>query len=281
MKRRKSPRYAAAVGYNQPVFSTTKFDASSVDLEGTNAAGFQWYPYRFFGSSTNLASIIPNTDGSMTLLGDRTGPNGQLATVVPIGGGAYNGRAFGGGGYFEATLKFDPQDVVNIDFAGWPSWWSMAVEHMVGLPEAQWPGQPPGYEHFIEADFFEYDISWVSGYYGGVLHDWYGSSSDGTLTNIINQDFPRKVPDGTDFTQYHRYGFLWVPATPSVHGYAKFLFDDVQLGSDITWRLHQDKTPPPQAPWLFSIIDSNHLVLILGTGIGAPMTVKSVNVWQH
>ncbi|MGY3366181.1 hypothetical protein ACVWZL_003306 [Bradyrhizobium sp. GM2.4] len=30
----------------------------------------------------------------------------------------------------------------------------------------------------------------------------------------------------------------------------------------------------------FSILDSQHLVLILGTGVGEPMTVKSVRVWQ-
>ena len=87
------------------------------------------------------------------------------------------GIAFGGGGYF--AFRFDPQDVIKNSFKGWPSWWSMAIEHMSGMATRQWPGQQKGYEHFIEADFFEYDLSdyVISGrwnYFGEALHDWFG-----------------------------------------------------------------------------------------------------------
>ena len=33
-------------------------------------------------------------------------------------------------------------------------------------------------------------------------------------------------------------------------------------------------------PWTFGILDQQHVVLILGTGPGEPMTIESVNVWQ-
>ena len=35
-----------------------------------------------------------------------------------------------------------------------------------------------------------------------------------------------------------------------------------------------------QQPWQFGILDNQRLILILGTGVGMPMTVASVNVWQ-
>jgi hypothetical protein len=280
------PPQAAAAGYTVPTFSST-FDASQVDIANTLRPGFKWYPYQFFGSRTKLGSIILESDGSVRLLGDTTGPNGELATASPTGtAGGFVGTAFGGGGYFEASFRFDPQDVINNNFNGWPSWWSMAIEHMANLDTRQWPGQPKGYEHFIEADFFEYDLKdYAKGgklnYFGGALHDWFGPA--GNQYNHVTLPmsvFVREVLANTDFTKYHQYGFLWVPATATRDGYAEHYFDGRRVGRRIAWRQYSNQGPPPKPPWLFSIIDRNHLVLILGTGPNEPMTVQSVNVWQ-
>ena len=243
-----------------------------------------WYPWNFFGFHANPAAIQVNLDGSVTLAGDTTGPNGELATASPASNPAgFVGTAFGGGGYFEATLKFDPRDIIKNKFAGWPAWWSMALEHMIGMTSQQWLGQNAGYNHFIEVDFFEYDLKGAPlNYYGGALHDWYGLSAKG-YSNIIPpySVFARQVYVDTDFTQYHRYGFLWVPATTEADGYAEYYFDGNLTGQRISWTMHNNsELPPPMAPRLFSIIDHDHLVLILGTGVGEPMTIQSVIVWQ-
>lgn len=280
------PPQAAAVGYTVHTFSSN-FRASEVDLAGTFKSAFKWYPWKFFGKMTNLTSISANSDGSITLLGDATGPNGQLATASPASGTpGFVGMAFGAGGYFEAVLKFNPQDIIKNDFRGWPSWWSMAIEHMANLDTAQWPGQPKGYEHFIEVDFFEYDLSGYvkSGklnYFGGTMHDWFGLYGKGyNRLSLPYSTIVRKVPVNTDFTQYHRYGFLWVPATAIANGFAEYYFDGQKVGEATLWSESTGQEPPPIAPWTFSILDKNHLVLILGTGIGEPMTIISVNVWQ-
>ncbi len=281
-----APPQAAAVRYTVRTFLST-FDENQVDIAGTSKSGFKWYPYQFFGSRTKLSGLSLNPDGSITLLGDTTGPNGALATAAPTGTpGGFVGVAFGGGGYFEATFKFDPQDVIKHDFDGWPSWWSMAIEHMVNLDGRQWPGQQAGYEHFIEADFFEYDAKdYVKdgklNNFGGALHDWFGlptaQYNDASLPFRL---IVREVPANTDFTQYHRYGFLWVPATAARDGYAEHYFDGRRVGRRIAWRPYNNQAPPPRPPWMFSVIDRNHLVLILGTGVNQPMTVQSVEVWQ-
>lgn len=278
------PRQAAAFHYIVRTFSS-RFNVSDVDTEGSLKPGFKWYPWKFFGRATKLESIVVTPDKGVTLRGDTTGPNGQLATAAPASTPAkFIGTAFGGGGYFEATFKFDPQDVIAREFSGWPSWWSMALEHMVSLDTSQWPGEQQGFEHFIEADIFEYDLKKVVragnlNHYGGAVHDWYGHSVLG-LEKVTLPHFIRTVPRDTDFNQYHRYGLLWVPASASHNGFLEYYFDDRKVGWTVQWKALNDETPPPRPPWIFGVIDRNHLVLILGTGVEQPMTIESVNVWQ-
>jgi poly(3-hydroxyalkanoate) synthetase len=41
------------------------------------------------------------------------------------------------------------------------------------------------------------------------------------------------------------------------------------------------ETPPPTSqPWLYGIVDQQHLILILGAGTNTPLLVRSVHVWQ-
>jgi hypothetical protein len=271
-----SPKQAVAVGYTMNVFSSRFND--TIDMSNSGAPGFQWYPFSFFGSQPNLKAIRPNADGSVTLLGDTTGPNGQIATGW-IGPNGFVGKSFAGGGYFEAEISFNPQDAINANFAGWPSFWALAREHITG--SAQWPGQIAGYDHFIEADFFEYESyphTKQLESYGSTLHDWSGvwTPATGYPTNISSDPLVA-APTGTVFTNYHKYGMLWIPATSTTQGYAKFYFDNVQVGKTVTWDLFTNQTPASFPP--FAIMDKQHLVLILGTGVGIPMNVNSVNVW--
>jgi hypothetical protein len=95
------------------------------------------------------------------------------------------------------------------------------------------------------------------------------------------------VPKGTDFSRYHKYGCLWVPATPSTQGYLKFYFDDVQTGATFYWNYYDPNhvstypaAPPVNGSTAMSGMDWRHMLLILGTGTYQPMTVRSVSVWQ-
>lgn len=281
-----APPQAAAFGYKMRTFSS-RFDMD-VDTAGSLKPGFKWYFWRFFGQSAKAENVlIGGAEKGVTLLGDTTGPNGQLATAAPVSTSAkFVGSAFGGGGYFEATFKFDPKEVISRGFVGWPSWWSMALEHMAGLDTRQWAGEQAGYEHFIEADIFEYDLkddvrAGNENYYGGAVHDWYGHPDQG-LKKVTLPHFAvvRKAPRGIDFNQYHRYGLLWVPATESRNGFLEYYLDGRPIGLKVEWTKLIDQAPPPRSPWMFGVTDRNHLVLILGTGVGQPMTIESVDVWQ-
>src|ERR1019366_8665997 len=140
------------------------------------------YLWNFFGQATPSNVVIENSDGSITLLGE--GPtSGQVASAtLAIDAEQFQGLAFGGGAYLEATLKFDGWQAQvsnpNSISAGYPAFWSMAIEHLAqtSIGADQWPGQVAGYEHFSEIDFLEYDLAYVQkseDVYSGSIHDFY------------------------------------------------------------------------------------------------------------
>lgn len=274
------PAAAAAAGYRMETLAVDQLTPSTVDSKLTYASGFQLYYFNFEGMTPDPSTTTFNADGSAVSSTTKTGWNayGSFMTSAGVirGGPGFRGTAFGGGGYFEATMSFNAA-LVNTANGAWPAWWSMALEHMISKGD-QWPGQRPGYEHFIEPDFFEYDTGHGASY-GGAVHDWYGVNNSG---NYYNPNFVRNVPSTTNFSQYHRYGFLWKPATATTKGSLSYYFDGVQVGATYTYTKWTNQPPPPGAntPWTFGVIDSRHLVLIIGTGPPAPMQIKSIQVWQ-
>ncbi len=282
------PAQAKAVGYKEITFSSN-LNNQSFDIAGTRKEGSQWYLWSFFDKNAKSSELKFNHNHTLTLLGGHTGPNGEIATAASVdGSGRFAGIAFGGGAYFESEIKFNPEDVRNANFVGHPSFWSIALEHLVGYGSTK---ESPGAErfgHFIEADIFEYDLLRylsIQNVYGGAIHDWYGVWKKTCLRGFCNFTTPsikKWIPKGTDLNQFHRYGFLWVPATPMNSGYAQYYFDDAPVGDRISWKICDVGSNPGNSGYsAYCIIDHQHLVLILGTGVGEPMTVRSIKVFQH
>jgi hypothetical protein len=285
------PPAALAAGYSLQTFNSA-FAPSRFDKAAKYPSKYEWYLNNFFGGKPDRSGLTFNPDGSLTIAG-AGGYNGQIATAG-VKGTSWVGTAFGGGAYFEAVFKFDPK-LVNTS-NGWPSFWSMAIEHLAGLPSQQWVGQAAGYSHFIEADFFEYDIAQFTrpNSYGGTLHDWYGIY-DKTLHRRhfifevtcpgycdVTSPYVRTGPRNIDWTQYHKFGFLWIPATARTQGSATFYLDERKLGPVQTWTQFTDQDPPPGrgVAWTYGILDNQHIAILLGSGTGQPLTVQSVKVWQ-
>jgi hypothetical protein len=277
------PAAAASAGYRMETLASDSFSTKNVDMKTTYARGFQWYFNNFFGVAPLPATTTFNSDGSVSNATTVTGW-GQGGSNISSAGQTsrapyYVGTAYGGGGYFEATFEFNNAAVDTTK--GWPSWWGYSLEQFTWQNgKSQWPGQAPGYDHFMETDFFEYDVS-KSTNYGGNLHDWYGQNSAGNYqlpwTTVV-----RQLPTTTNFNQYHRYGFLWKPATATTKGAMSYYFDGVQVGPTTYYTKWTNQPPAPGAntPWTFGVIDSRHIVLILGTAPPVAMQIKSVQVWQ-
>jgi hypothetical protein len=300
-----APPEAVALGYTTNTFSVTNFNApNTVDTTNSQTAGFQFYPYNLIGATPPLTDFQFNGDGSLTLLGANTGPNGELVSATPINNVAgqsknkfFHGTAFGGGGVIEATLQFNTGIYTHSASGGFPSWWAQPLETAViyGLAGSdQWPGQAtsPNYHHSVENDFMEYlgttdsKTGQMIAVMGGSLHESYGQSKVTCASGycVYNSNLPLWTVPSNLNTTAHRYGYRWTMATATTPGKAEYLLDGVVQSSQSYAQFVGGSTqpPPPSAstPWAFGAIDTFHYVLILGTGPGAPMKVISVNVWQ-
>jgi len=284
-----APLPAAAAGFKTLTFSTmSNFRTGTVDMGLTQKSGYQWYFCNLYGTKASSATTTLNADGSVTFASFANNANCGMTSITQTYTAPYfKGTAFGGGAYFEATLAFNPATINTA--TGWPSWWTMSVEHLNGDHGDQWPGQATGYTHFMEPDIFEANLGpygLPANVYNGSMHDWYGvwnktCSAFCQVSSSWNTNV-RYVPSGTNFNNYHRYGLLWVTATATTPGSFTYYFDGVQVGPKVTYTKYTGQAPKPttSTPWTFGEVDQQHLVLILGTGASTPMKVQSVQVWQ-
>lgn len=286
------PAPAAEAGYLRKTFSEG-FSADNVSVTPQPEPDKVWYRWNLFGWQKPSWVIAVNGDGTGTIKGTPRGNNGQIATMAVANPAQHRmvGRAFGGGAYIEATIAFDAGAVLQAGAAGgWPAFWSVPYELLTRDGRSDWPGQAPGYEQYIEVDFMEYNMAFTYGapnVYGTDIHHFHGISGK-TCKNWYcdhGKTFRAalaRVPPDTNFAEFHRYGFLWVPATEIRPGLAQHYFDGLPVGTPIRWIKQPDATQPPPdgRPWAYALLDQLHLVLILGSGTSTPMQVKTVSVWQ-
>ncbi len=278
-----APAPAAAVGYNTLTFGPDISFSADADYDPRTSyprltALAKWAKFAFYGTPWKSIGAVKNTtDGSVVLDGSGQSYGNGLCTATPANvaaGVPWQGIAFGGGAYFQCVMSS----------AGPMSFWANDIETMAGVSAGtgpnQWPGQPKGFGAWVETDFAEFDAGSV---YGGAIHSWYGIVGSGAGTSTVNSGSPFQVP-GADYTRPNTYGFLWVPATASAQGYAKWFFNGTQVGNTITWNAYDPSLPPPPIDLghggssAYSVLDKLHLALILGAG--ANTRFESVQVWQ-
>ena len=244
----------------------------------------------YAGEGTKNVAI--NRDGSITL-GKGREPSllGSVARIGEQPNSNFVGTAFGGGGYFEAVINFETQDLTRprqspTDADMWPAWWSMSAEHIVQRTDrAQWLLQQWGYEHFAETDFFEALNGPKS--YIVAIHDWYGIwnvTCPGYCHTLTPYSHNLVSAGEIDWRQPHKIAGRWIPATHTSRGSLAFFLDDRKV-AEWSWSKFDDQlhTPPvmPDTPWRFGVIDQQHLVLMINGGVKWPMTVHSIKVWQR
>jgi hypothetical protein len=210
------------------------------EFNGTSLDTTKWYTERPFGYGTLSPSYYSVANGHLTLSGDGVGPNYSIATVGP----GMAGFAESGGGYFEARIRYSG---TRSGSDGWPSFWSMAAEHLFGTETS----------HFLEADFMEY----FGGIYGGsatsysaTTHDWVNGRSQ----------FDTRSAEGASDGNWHTFGARWLPGSAWI-----YYLDGKEIG--------RTSYSPGGT---YSIGDSEHMPVILGTANGWPMDVDWVRVWK-
>jgi hypothetical protein len=144
------------------------------------------------------------------------------------------------------------------------------------------PGNPLDYES-IEDDFMEFNPTWGTGTgYSSTIHDFSGTIASGPSYNLTNSNTTLPVTSGTDFTQWHTYGLLWVPASAANGwiGYRQAFFDGVAQAA-VCWQGNQVGTFPPSGSYVFSLKDQDQFEIIFGgcaTGT-ACMQIDYVHVY--
>jgi hypothetical protein len=259
------PAPAVVAGYNSRTFGP------SLKL------GANWYKFNFYGTDPTEIPIQQKA-GGVVISGGGNSYNAQLSTARRVNSG-WQGVAFGGGGYFEATLSWrGPYKGYDSGGNGWPSWWSNDIERMSDTSGDLYSAeQAPSHNRGIEVDFMEF---WSDRNWGSALHSWFGH----VHAEHVDAGDRTSLPPDVNVSDPHRYGFLWVPATPHSRGRAQFYFDRIHISAmDVSWSLYDPNGEARSVRGLnaFSILDRRHLVLILGTGTDNPMTVYGVEVWQR
>jgi hypothetical protein len=243
------PPQAVAAGYDRLTFDEEFSSTNGIDMNDTGQPGFNFYRRLPFGHPVEPASRISVSSGVLTLTSRAA--NMGLVSICKSGSG-WTGFTATGGAYFEASISFDP----GMRASGWPSFWTMAAEHLYGGINT----------NFLEVDFFEYDTIRFAGTntYGGAIHSWANSHTQGT-NNQANGHFVIKVPSSTDWkSSFNTFGALWVPGTG-----INYYFNNT---------LTTDTNPYSQYPQ-FQPGDSQHMPIIIGS-TGWPMKVDWVRVWQ-
>ena len=303
------PLKIEATGYRL-VFESQFEDLSQIDfaISANGKPGAKFYA-RIFDKWGGVPASARQEDVSVSA-GVLTIAGGQIATIAPAPDttDGFVGTTFRGGGYFEARLAWD-RGKVHADFSKpidnrtnwWPSFYSVPVEYFTG--RMQWPGQPSGYVHFVENDFFE---AWSGNYYGATIHDWYGPlhcygestpldychiSNDGASSahptepalDGVAKDQNKVHMGGREPDGFHVIGALWVSArhAPDGIGYVEYFFDGKSTGVWKSWKRSADRSiAPPTRDAVFAGLDDDRSVIFVGAPRNSPLKVDWIRVWQ-
>lgn len=253
------PQPAEIAGYTKLVFYDDFNSLETIDVKATGKPGYKWYvdlPWGFPPTSPDDYEVRDS------VLKITAGPMNWGISTYSVKGRTGNAFRFG---YFEARIRFDPS--LGEQSPGWPSFWSIALEHALGDPN-----------HWNELDFFEAYTGGNRKYDGAfyaTLHDWAQDSK----VHYQNANNRIELP-GIDWNQWHIIGCLWQP------GSVTWYLDDKPL---LTQRYSPDTLPDPliitgttpEVPvGTFSILDKQKNIIILGSGKNWPLFVDWLRIYQ-
>ncbi len=253
------PKAAEKVGYCNLVFNDDFDDVSTVDWKGTGAEGFNWYIDRPFGWSSLVDGDVTMKDSVLTVAQEVSCANWGMGSYSAKGD---TGRAYRFG-YFEARIRFDVNKNKK-DVSGFPAWWSFSVDHTTDRND----------EHWSELDFFEAMTNPTAngdytGTYVATVHDWI---RDG---NPINHQNPNNWHDKVVTEGWHDYGCLWAPGVFEWY-YDGELLSRVTYGADV----RPEPANENNGVGCYRFMESEQMMLILGSCKEWPMEVDWVRVWQ-
>ncbi len=261
------PAPAKAVGFGTKTYDST--------MLGTTIGTQQIF--NFFGLSEPSNEFIQNADGSLSLTGNSGPSYGSLLSPAAYNGSniyKYQGIAFGGGMYYQATFSYtgtragDATSISMYDIGSLSGYTALNATGYMG----------------IEIDGPEFNVVGSTTQYGIACHNYYypsgGPKTRIDPTILTSGGSPITIPSGS-LLGTNTYGMLWVPATATTQGYIQWFFNGVQVGPTVSWNQYnatQAFPPSNAASTVCNVLDTLRMVPVIGTS--TPLTITSVQVWQ-
>lgn len=257
-----APPAAAGVDYTNLVFDDEFNSINTIDADNTGAPGYNWYVQLPFGGGTVPPSAYTVSNGVLEIaFGDQSASWG-LSTWNCAGG---TGHAFRYG-YFEARVHFNP--TLGTNAPTWPAFWTFPTDHTCS-----------GVNHWNELDVFEAYTGGDAAYSGafvGTVHDW---TYNGSYINCQNAN--NYQPTSVNWNQWHTLGCLWLPGQISWYLDNNLLMTQSYSDTGMPIPCVNCTSGSGCATGLFSVMDGENNMLILGSSQEWPMYVDWVHVWQQ
>lgn len=223
------PPGAAALGYTQCLLNERPV-ASDV-APGRNG-DYRWFSGQWYNGEPPALDHYRTRHGALliSLGGD------LVSTSRDFTGGRLPLLPGAEGFYIEFEVQLSDEDPDH-----WPAVWLMPAEHS-GKQEDQYPGDPPGFERWMELDVDE-------GGFGpgltGTVHSWWGTWGQGEGYQHIQN--PNNVPQTPlDRTRPHTFGAGYNPLTQTV-----------------TWWVDGVEQMSATAPFVPEVATQQHFYLIM------------------
>lgn len=294
------PPQAIAAGFTRLVFYDDFTSSSTIDLANTKAAGFKWYPNNSW--SVNLgsavtqnywnntpptdASLLSITPGGLLISSDTSGFASSLQSAVYTGGGpgagaTYRGTTFTGGWYVEVGMKYDP---ANSPAGGsgpgnWPAYWFVPISYLTGnlasgTPTVEFDGYEaaPSTPGVIQPTF--------------ALNDATDTPTTGSLNSNINaSQIGNPIFSGVNFNLDHKYGSRYRTQLQNAgFGEVRRYFDNQDIAAAaVTFSVGTTVNPglsPGNPVGGLAEMDNDTYIMLIGTGLNFPLTIRNVAIWQ-
>jgi endoglucanase len=193
------PPGAAALGYTKCIISERPIAA---DVAPGKSGDFKWFSGQWYNGEPPSLEHYRTRHGALVL----SAGGDLVSTSRDFTGGRLPLLPGPDGFYVEFEVQLPDNDADH-----WPAVWLMPAEHS-GKQEDQYPGDPPGFERWMELDVDE-------GGFGpgltGTVHSWWGIWGTGEGYQHIQN--PNNVPQTPlDRSRRHTFGASYDPVSRKV-----------------------------------------------------------------
>ena len=206
------PPGAAALGYTHKRIDEAP-TASDIAPDNANSGNYKWFNGAWWKRKRPPMSAYGTSDGVLAIKYDAEADVGGCLIGTPrdLSKGALPLLDGSRGFYIEFEARLSDNDPNH-----WPALWAMPMEHSGGSGNKirdVYPGDPPGYERWMELDVDEGGMAKSGGAMCSVI-SWTGKWRDGGYKRKVSNNW--STGKAIDRTKVHTFGASYDPVNRQV-----------------------------------------------------------------